>query len=45
MDELRAAEDSVRAHLPIPAQVAAVTLMSQQPDTGLWAKTATYDLG
>jgi 2'-5' RNA ligase len=44
VSDLRAAEESVRAWLPIHAQVGAVSLMSQQAATGMWARTATFGL-
>jgi 2'-5' RNA ligase len=42
LDELRAAENSVRAQLPIEASVTAVTLMTEQSAGGRWAKAATF---
>lgn len=44
MDDLRTAEDSVQAHLPIEASVTAITLMTEQSAGGHWAKTATFTL-
>ena len=43
-DDLRAAENSVRARLPIEASATAVTLVTQQSAGGQWAKTATFTL-
>ncbi|HEY1625085.1 MAG TPA: 2'-5' RNA ligase family protein [Streptosporangiaceae bacterium] len=45
LDDLRAAEDSVQAHLPIEASATAVTLMTQRSAGGPWTKTATFPLG
>lgn len=45
LNDLRAAEKSVQASLPIEASAAAVTLLTQQPAGGHWAKTATFTLG
>jgi 2'-5' RNA ligase len=45
LDDLRAAEDSVQAHLPIDASAAAVTLLTQQSAGGHWTRTATFTLG
>jgi 2'-5' RNA ligase len=45
VDELRAAERSVRAHLPIEAEASAVTLMTEQSAGGRWARAATFPLG
>jgi len=42
--DLRAAEESVRAHLPIDAQATAVALMTQQSAGGQWTKAATFTL-
>lgn len=44
LTDLRAAEASVRAHLPIDAQATAVTLVTQQSTTGPWTKAATFTL-
>lgn len=41
---LRAAEESVRPHLPIDAQATAVTLMTQRSADGPWARTAIFPL-
>ena len=41
---LRAAEEAVRAALPIDAQATAVTLMTQQSTAGQWTKAATFPL-
>jgi len=43
-DDLRTAEDSVRARLPIEAGATAVTLVTQQSAGGHWVKTATFTL-
>jgi len=43
-DDLRAAEDSVRARLPIEGEASAVTLVTQQSAGGHWAKAATFAL-
>jgi hypothetical protein len=43
-DDLRTAEDSVRARLPIEGEVTAVTLVTQQFAGGHWAKAATFTL-
>jgi hypothetical protein len=43
-NDLRAAEESVRAHLPIDAQATAVTLMTQRSAGGRWTKAATFTL-
>jgi 2'-5' RNA ligase len=45
LNDLRTAENSVQAHLPIEGSAAAVTLMTQQSAGGHWAKTATFTLG
>jgi 2'-5' RNA ligase len=45
LDELRAAEASVQACLPIEASAAAVTLMTQQSAGGYWTRTASFSLG
>ena len=45
LNDLRIAEDSVQARLPIEASAAAVTLMTHQSAGGHWAKTATFTLG
>jgi 2'-5' RNA ligase len=44
LSDLRAAEESVRAQLPIEGHVGAVTLMTQQSPEGQWTKTATFTL-
>jgi 2'-5' RNA ligase len=44
MNDLRTAEDSVQARLPIEASVTAVTLMTQQSAEGHWSETATFTL-
>jgi len=44
LTDLRAAEASVRAHLPLDAQATAVTLVTQQSTAGQWTKTATFTL-
>ena len=43
-NDLRAAEESVQAHLPINAHATAVTLMTQQAAADRWARTATFNL-
>ncbi len=42
-DDLRTAEDSVQARLPIESTAVAVTLMTQQSAEGHWTKTATFN--
>jgi 2'-5' RNA ligase len=42
--DLRAAEESVRAHLPIDGHATAVTLVTQQSAGGRWSETATFAL-
>jgi 2'-5' RNA ligase superfamily len=44
VNELRAAERSVQAQLPIEADVTAVTLMTEQSAGGQWAKAAAFTL-
>lgn len=44
LDDLRAAEESVRAHLPIDGHAAVVTLMTQQPAVGHWTEAARFPL-
>jgi 2'-5' RNA ligase len=45
LHDLRAAEDSVQAHLPIEASVTAITLITEQAaEWERWAKTATFNL-
>ena len=44
VSELRAAEESVQAHLPIEADATAVTLMTEQSAGGQWAKAAVFAL-
>jgi hypothetical protein len=44
VNELRAAEKSVQAQLPIEADAATVTLMTEQSAGGQWAKAATFNL-
>ena len=44
LTDLRAAEASVRAHLPIDAQAIAVTLVTQQSTGGQWTKAANFAL-
>jgi 2'-5' RNA ligase len=44
LNDLRTAEDSVQARLPIEASATAVTLMTQQSAEGHWTKTATFTL-
>jgi 2'-5' RNA ligase len=45
LTDLRAAENSVQAHLPIEASAAAISLLTQQSAGGRWVKTATFALG
>jgi 2'-5' RNA ligase superfamily len=42
--DLRAAEESVRAHLPIDAQATTVALVTQQSAGGQWTKAAAFPL-
>ena len=42
--DLRAAEESVRAHLPVDGHATAVTLMTEQSAGGRWTKAATFAL-
>jgi 2'-5' RNA ligase len=42
--DLRAAEEAVRAHLPIDARASTVTLMTQQSPGGRWGTTAAFAL-
>ena len=44
VSELRAAEESVRAGLPIDAEAAAVTLMTQAAAGARWVRTAVFPL-
>jgi hypothetical protein len=44
VNELRAAEKSVQAQLPIEADATTVTLMTEQSAGGQWAKAATFNL-
>ena len=44
LDDLRAAEQSARAHLPIDAYATAVTLITQGAGGGPWIKTASFTL-
>jgi 2'-5' RNA ligase len=44
VNELRAAEASIRVRLPIEADAIAVTLMTEQSAGGRWAKAATFSL-
>jgi 2'-5' RNA ligase len=43
--ELRAAEDAVRALVPVDANATFVTLMTQQNPGGHWSKAAVFTLG
>lgn len=45
LSDLRTAEASVQARLPIQASATAVTLMTQQSAGGHWTKAATFSLG
>jgi 2'-5' RNA ligase len=42
--DLRAAEESVRVHLPVDGHATVVTLMTEQSAGGRWAKAATFAL-
>lgn len=44
VNELRAAEAAVQAHLAIESQVTAVTLVAQQSAAGRWTRAATFPL-
>jgi 2'-5' RNA ligase superfamily len=44
VDELRAAGKAIRPQLPIEADAAMVTLMTEQSAAGQWAKAATFAL-
>lgn len=44
LNELRAAEEAVRADMPIEARVGAVSLMTQQSADGRWTKAAAFSL-
>jgi 2'-5' RNA ligase superfamily len=44
VEDMRAAEKSVREHLPIGACAAAVTLMTEQSAGGQWARAARFAL-
>ena len=44
LNDLRAAEVSVQAHLPIEAHATTVTLMTQQSAGGHWRKAAAFTL-
>jgi 2'-5' RNA ligase len=44
VSDLRAAEQAVRAHLPVDARASTITLMTQQSPAGRWGKTATFAL-
>ncbi len=44
LDDLRAAEESLQAHLPIASTATAITLMTEQSVGGQWAKAATFPL-
>jgi 2'-5' RNA ligase superfamily len=44
VNDLRAAEEAVQAHLPINAHATTVTLMTQQAAAGMWVRTATFNL-
>jgi len=43
-NELRVAEQSIQAHLPIEGVATAVTLMTEQSAGGQWARTAAFRL-
>lgn len=44
VNELRVAEQSIQAHLPIEGVATAVTLMTEQSAGGQWARTAAFRL-
>jgi 2'-5' RNA ligase len=44
LNDLRAAEEAVRAHLPIDACATTITLMTQQSPGGRWGKAAAFAL-
>jgi 2'-5' RNA ligase superfamily protein len=44
LSELRAAEASIRPHLPVEARATAVTLLTQQPGGEQWAQAAAFPL-
>jgi len=44
LNDLRAAEDSVQAHLPIDGHATAVTLITRQSAEARWIKAATFSL-
>lgn len=44
VDDLRTAEESVRAHLPIDAHATAVTLVTQHVSGARWTRTAAFRL-
>lgn len=44
LNDLRAAEDSMQARLPIGGYATAVTLMTQQSAAGHWTKVAAFPL-
>jgi 2'-5' RNA ligase len=44
LDDLRAAEHSVQAHLPIDAHATVVTLITQQAAGRRWIRTTTFAL-
>jgi 2'-5' RNA ligase len=43
--DMRAAEESVRAQLPVEARATAVTLMTEQSPGGQWVRAARFALG
>ena len=43
--DLRAAEEEVRPHLPIPGEASKVVLMTGAPTGGLWTTVAEFPLG
>jgi 2'-5' RNA ligase len=45
LNDLRTAEDSVQAYLPIDACATAVTLITQQSAGGHWSKAAAFTIG
>lgn len=44
LNDLRAAEKLIRAHLPIDACATAVTLITEQSAGGQWTRAATFPL-
>jgi 2'-5' RNA ligase len=44
VDDLRAAEEALQAHLPIASTAIAITLLTEQSAGGQWARAATFPL-